>query len=277
MADLYIRELGAPPSEATERCLIVHGIMGSSQNWLGAARKLTQRFPDWSIQLLDLPGHGQSSVSDTAPRLPDITQRISQQLARDHWQPTILMGHSFGGKTMIELSKRYSETPLTLWLLDAPMNAGTLVTGTQTIETILSVVERLPRPEQRQSVTDALVDAGLSMGIAQWMNTNLKRTESGFEWKISPEFIRAALSDYLEREYWDYLTTRPDHHVLNCVLAGKATWWRGEVERSLRRLPNSRLHVLQRAGHWVHIDDLAGLVQCFDTVHQLGSRTGSST
>lgn len=177
---------------------------------------------------------------------------------------------------MIELSKIYAQQPLTLWLLDAPMNAGTLVTGTQTIETILSVVERLPKPDQRQAVTDALIDAGLSMGIAQWMNTNLQRTASGFEWKISPGFIRAALADYLERDYWNHLTVRPDHHVLNCVLAGKASWWRGEVERSLRRLPNSRLHVLQRSGHWVHIDDLAGLVQCFETVHQLGFNTDSS-
>ena len=46
---------------------------------------------------------------------------------------------------MIELSKTVCQLPLTVWLLDAPMNAGTLVTGTHTIENILSVVERLPK------------------------------------------------------------------------------------------------------------------------------------
>ena len=55
MTDLYIREMGATPSEASPRCLLVHGIMGSSQNWLGAARKLTNDFLDGPLGWLTCP------------------------------------------------------------------------------------------------------------------------------------------------------------------------------------------------------------------------------
>lgn len=268
MGSLYFREMGAPPADATHRCLIVHGIMGSSQNWLGAARTLLKRFPTWSIRLLDLPGHGESPNSSLDPALPAIAAHVYSVLEDDAWRPTILMGHSFGGKTMIELSMRYSEQPLDLWLLDAPMNADTLVTGTQTIEKILSVVERLPDPQSRQSVLEAFSEAGLEIGIGQWMNTNLRRLKTGFEWKVEPSFIRAALKDYLSRDYWFFLSSRPEHHELHSVLAGRSTWWRGEIERRLRKLPHSQLHMLHRAGHWVHIDDLSGLVQCFESVYR---------
>jgi esterase len=264
---LYFREIGTAPAEATHRCLIVHGIMGSSQNWLGAARALLSHFPTWSIRLLDLPGHGASPHAGIGPKLPDIAAHVKETLDSDGWRPTILMGHSFGGKTMIELSMRYPEQPLDLWLLDAPMNADTLVTGTQTIDKILSVVEGLRAPQSRQMVLDAFRSSGLDDGIGQWMNTNLRRLKTGFEWKIEPSFIRAALKDYLSRDYWSFLSHRPEHQMLHSVLAGRSTWWRGEVERRLRKLPCSQLHTLHRAGHWVHIDDLNGLVQCLKSVY----------
>ena len=264
---LYFREIGAAPAEATHHCLIVHGIMGSSQNWMGAARALLSHFPSWSIRLLDLPGHGTSSHVGIEPNLPDIAAQVKETLDSDGWRPTILMGHSFGGKTMIELSMRYPEQPLDLWLLDAPMNSDTLVTGTQTIESILSIVDGLPAPQSRQVVLDAFRSSGLDDGIGQWMNTNLRRVNPGFEWKIEPSFIRAALEDYLSRDYWSFLAQRPAHQRLHSVLAGRSTWWRGEVERQLRKLPNSQLHTLHRSGHWVHIDDLNGLVQCLQGVY----------
>ena len=275
MAPLYFREIGMPSGQAKHHCLIVHGIMGSSQNWLGAARKLVASFPDWSIRLLDLPGHGGSPSGDIRPELPEIAQRVYDTLEADQWRPTILMGHSFGGKTMIELSMRYQSDTLALWLLDAPMNADTLVTGTRTIETILSVVDRLPYPKTRQIVLDAFNEAGLEAGIGQWMNTNLRRTDNGFEWKVEPTFIRAALHDYLARDYWSFLSDRPVSHSLHCVLAGRSSWWRGEIERRLRKLPHTQLHILHRAGHWVHIDDLSGLVQCFESVYRSNSGANS--
>ena len=267
MTPLYFREMGASATHATHRCLIVHGIMGSSQNWLGAARTLIERFPTWSIRLLDLPGHGASAHEDGVPELPAIASRVYSTLEEDSWRPNILIGHSFGGKTMIELSMLYEPQQRDLWLLDAPMIADTLVSGTQTIETILSVVDGLPSPTSRQVVLDAFSAAGLDTGIGQWMNTNLRRVDSGFEWKIHTNFIRAALHDYLSRDYWSYLSNRSIHHTLHCVLAGRSSWWRGDNERRLRKLPRTHLHTLHRAGHWVHIDDLPGLVQCLESVH----------
>ena len=100
------------------------------------------------------------------------------------------------------------------------------------------MVDGLPSPTSRQVVLDAFCAAGLDTGIGQWMNTNLKRVQSGFEWKIDATFIRAALHDYLKRDYWSYLLNRSIDHTLHCVLAGRSSWWRGENERRLRKREN---------------------------------------
>ena len=266
---LYSRGIGPKDGSEVHRCLIVHGIMGSSQNWLGAARRLSALSPSWSFRVLDLPGHGQSSSTAQNPDLPSIAQKIFDTLNSESWRPTILVGHSFGGKTMIELSSLYSEAALDVWLLDAPMSSEITVTGLSTIDTILDVVESLPEPTSRTTVQEAFQSAGLPESIAQWMTTNLRRTVEGFTWKIDPRFVRRALKDYLARDYSAYLEDKPEAHRFHCVLAGRTNWWRGAEERRLRRLEGLTLHTLPRAGHWLHIDDLDGLLKCFRVVYDL--------
>ena len=269
MTRLHSRLIGASADMAQARCLIVHGIMGSSQNWLGAARRLAKVFPTWSFRLLDLPGHGESTAVGVTPDLPSIAQAVHHELMEQAWMPTVLVGHSFGGKTMLELSKLLPKSSLDVWLLDAPMTADVTVTGTDTIEQILQVVETIQAPSTRAEVLAAFVEAGLAEGIGQWMTTNLRRHESGFVWKIDPSFIRPALADYLNREYWSELENKLTPHRFHCVLAGKSRWWRGMTERRLRLADAVKLHQLPSSGHWVHIDDLDGLVNCFKNVYAL--------
>lgn len=241
--------------------------MGSSQNWLGATRQLRRHFPQWSFKLVDLPGHGDTPSGTFRPTLPDIANAIHGELNESDWVPSILVGHSFGGKTVLALSELYASTPLSLWLLDAPIGQDITVTGTSTIQQILKLVEENPQPKNREVVQEHFEDAGLAPSIGQWMTTNIRRTNHGFEWKIDPHFIRPALFDYLKRSYWHLIESRTAEHDFYFVLAGRSGWWRGDVERRLRKLSRVKLYPLSRSGHWVHIDDLEGLVNCFRRVY----------
>ena len=267
MDALHFRTFEPVEGEPEQRCLIVHGIMGSSQNWLGATRKLRALYPRWSFTLVDLPGHGDSSSSVSAPNLPAIARAIHTQLQADGWIPTMVVGHSFGGKTVMTLAQLYPRSALSIWLLDAPIDADVAITGVDTIHTILDVVESIPQPNSRSEVLATFSTAGLTASIAEWMTTNVRRTQQGFEWKIDPIFVRAALKDYLSRAYWSQLETPPAEHTFYLVLAGRGNWWRGNVERKLRKLTHARIFTLPRAGHWVHIDDLDGLIHCFQRIY----------
>ena len=267
MNQLHFRTFEPANGIVEHRCLIVHGIMGSSQNWLGATRKLRTLFPQWSFKLVDLPGHGDSNTHDATPELPAIAAQIYRHLESESWRPTLVVGHSFGGKTVTELSSNYHGHPLDIWLLDAPIDADVAVTGVGTIQSILDLVSSQPTPQNRESVFAMFQNAGLAESIGQWMTTNVRRTAAGFEWKIEPSFIRAALADYLSRSYWSKIETPQPMHHFYLVLAGRSGWWRGNVERRLRKLGHVRLFPLPKSGHWVHIDDLEGLVNCFQRVY----------
>ncbi len=267
MSALHFRTFDPKSGPVEQRCLIVHGIMGSSQNWLGATRRLRRLFPQWSFKLVDLPGHGDSSASVSEPDLPTIARTIHNDLEQVDWTPTVLVGHSFGGKTVLELSKTYHESPLSIWLLDAPIGADVTVTGSDTIRSILDVVDDIPKPTSREVVLTHFLEAGLPGSIGQWMTTNVRRLTDGFEWKISPNFVRSALVDYLERDYWSAVEDPNSAHRFYLVLAGRSDWWRGGIERRLRKLSQVQLFPLARSGHWVHIDDLEGLVNCFQRVY----------
>ena len=125
--------------------------MGSSQNWLAFVRQMRRVFPSWTFAAIDLPGHGETNAEICEPNLPSIAQSIFNSLAAFGWVPTILVGHSFGGKTVLQLSNHYSN-PLSIWLLDAPIGEQVSVTGIETIYGITKLVARHPHPKDRKEM-----------------------------------------------------------------------------------------------------------------------------
>lgn len=86
---LFFREEGQG-----DPVVILHGLYGSSDNWMGIARKLSGKFTVWCI---DHRNHGRS------PHSPEHTyQAMKNDLAEfieDHIPGQVsLLGHSMGGK-----------------------------------------------------------------------------------------------------------------------------------------------------------------------------------
>lgn len=94
--------------------VILHGLYGSSDNWLGIARKLAAR---WSVFVPDLRNHGHS------PHHPDHSyEAMKTDLAlflEEHGikQP-VLIGHSMGGKVAMYYAADYPENVKKLVVAD---------------------------------------------------------------------------------------------------------------------------------------------------------------
>lgn len=215
----------------------------------------------WAFAAVDLPGHGLSSSENCQPTLEGIADVISLSLNEKGWSPTMVVGHSFGGKTVLELSKKYASIEH-IWLLDAPVGAELTVTGVSTITKILSLIREITAPESREEVR-RIFEREFSASIAGWMTTNLRRDGMRWQWKLDPDFIERALSDYLRCDYWSLIESSDQNASFHHVLAGQGSWWRGSIERRLRSRQNNTVNVLPNAGHWLHVDDLPGLVACF--------------
>src|SRR5687768_8909394 len=110
-----VRAEGAEPS----RWLVVlHGILGSGDNWRLFARKLCQQAPGWGACLVDLRGHGQSQGAPPPHTLESAADDVLRLEAHLGLRVAAIAGHSFGGKVALTTLLRRSARVEHAFLLD---------------------------------------------------------------------------------------------------------------------------------------------------------------
>jgi pimeloyl-ACP methyl ester carboxylesterase len=108
-------------------------------------------------------------------------------------------------------------------------------------------------------MVDTLKSKGLSSGLIQWMTTNLKRTDVGYDWAFNLANATDMIEDYFE---WDAMplvqgTERPIHFVR----ADQNLHWSHDIIDDIQACaPLVQIHTLRNAGHWVHVDNPTGLL-----------------
>ncbi len=228
-------------------------------------RRLAKSYPDWRFVLIDLRGHGDShgligphTIESCADDLISLCSEIGHT-------PSLVIGHSFGGKVALAYGRRQPEALQAIWSLDSPPGVDTIASGIS-IDRVIDTARSAPTPlSHRLAAVPHFEEAGYDRSVASWMTTNLKRSGDGFVWRFDLDVIEELLNDYRQDSLWSFLED-PDRRVtVNFLLAGRTTWWRGPVQDRLMALDRSFVHELSEAGHWVHIDDPDGLVQALST------------
>ena len=96
--------------------IILHGLYGSSDNWVSVAKKISNKF---TVYLPDLRNHGNSphsEIHDYEALSDDIIEFAeARQLSR-----FFLAGHSMGGKTAVSVAVRKPELLMGLIVADIP-------------------------------------------------------------------------------------------------------------------------------------------------------------
>ena len=258
-----------PNPSATKLALVLHGALGSGQNFKGFIRKLQQHCPDYRFVLVDLRHHGDSSggpLPDTLRACAEDLVELGKHLGQE---PHVLIGHSFGGKVCIEYAHLDTPSLEQVWVLDS--NPGKQDVSHQSgheIERVIAAVRNVPLPMvNRKDVIDSLIESGLSSGIANWMTTNLRSIEGGYRWAFDLDRIDALLVDYFEIDQWEFLAkarTAPEFHM---VVAENSDRWNNNMREKLSSLDTSNnvyFHELKDSGHWVHVDNPEGLFEIFE-------------
>ena len=227
----------------------------------------------------------------------------------------IVVGHSWGGRIALEYGvvRSTSGNPLqSIWLLDTvPGQAHESVD-----QVIHAVTEILAKSKEnnnkklldRKELINLLTQTyNMDMGIAQWLASsyNNQTGDFGFDMKlvqdIKPEFANQDFIGLLriilqsnekrlaEAENEDSNTTPTTITKIHLVRGGKNKAWSVDILRQLEALVKEYpttfyMHVLPSAGHWVHVDDLPGLVDLFakhstttTTNHQQQQNTTATT
>ena len=181
---LFFREYGSG-----QPMIILHGLLGSSDNWLTQAKLFSSAYKVYTI---DQRNHGMSphdNQFDYQSMVEDLDEFIGDQGIVN----PILIGHSMGGKTVMNYAVMHPDKVEKLIVVDIAPRAYNLehyalVEGLHELQ-IDSLTSRNDA-DQRLSTSVAEPD------VRQFLLKNLQRkAEGGFSWKINLPIIREKLGN----------------------------------------------------------------------------------
>ncbi|XP_078441133.1 alpha/beta-Hydrolases superfamily protein [Wolffia australiana] len=268
---------------------ILHGLLGSARNWRSFARKLASSLADaspsgWRMVLVDLRNHGRSAGAsglDPPHDMVNTAMDLANLVKSQKWTwPDVVIGHSMGGKVALEFAKSCAggdygvsvALPKQLWVLDSV--PGEVVTENidGEVEGVLKILRSLPPwLPSRKWVVDHMVHHGFSKSLSEWIASNLKKEGEHLTWAFDLPAAIDMFNSYKEKCYWDLLEHPPAGLRVEIVCAENSDRWTPQVAARLDSLANrwqsdgivkgkTRVHVLPKSGHWVHVDNPNGLL-----------------
>lgn len=270
--------------------VLLHGILGSRKNWGSFARRLAQEFPTWQFLLVDLRCHGDSAlIKKTAPHtVASAALDVLKLVAQVRVTPRVLVGHSFGGKvalSMVEQAAKPLARPVRVWVLDAtPGKMCPGVDGEDHPAELISFLSKMPKQvSSKREIVEALVREGFSSDVAQWVVTNLRRSDSrdssssSFSWTFDLKGINDMYKSYEDTNLWKIVEDVPRGVHVNFLKAERSLhrWALEDIQRihaaeelAVEEGGGVEMHVLEDAGHWVHADNPDGLFRILSSSFQ---------
>jgi pimeloyl-ACP methyl ester carboxylesterase len=232
-------------SESLPALLILHGLLGSSDNWHSFGRRFGEHFRTIA---LDARNHGRSPHSDVF-NYRAMADDVGEFMTHHHISSASLMGHSMGGKTAALTALLYPELVDRLIVIDiAPRSYQ--AQHDQVLDALTSLDLNIFR--YRKDIDEALAVRIPEPPVRQFLMKNLVRDDSGcFHWKLNLEVI--------EKNYSQINEELPQDRQFH----GPALFIRGEKSEYIqmedlpligRIFPKAELVSIKNAGHWVHVD-----------------------
>lgn len=213
--------------------LIAHGLFGSGRNWGVIAKRLSDRF---HVICPDMRNHGASPWFETHTYF-DLANDLAELLT----EPTLVIGHSMGGKAAMVLALEYPEKVKGLIVADiAPVayshSQNHHINAMRNVD-LSKVVKRSEAGEHlHPEVRDFLLQS-LDIKEKRWrLNLDVLELEMpkivGFP-QISGTYARPSL--FLSGAQSDYV--RPEHR-----------------EKIKTLFPRAKFAKIPEAGHWLHAE-----------------------
>jgi esterase len=258
---LHFRKYGSGPD-----LIILHGLYGSSDNWITIARQLQDHYTIW---LPDLRNHGASPHQPTNT-YEEMTNDLYDFFKVHGIENAYLIGHSMGGKVAMRFAAENPEKVNRLMIIDiAPKN---YLIGTSTFKHIRQhemILELLENPDlskftSRKELDDFFASKIREESVRLFLLKNIHRTQAGlFEWKLNAVVLRNSFHSIVsetDAEWFEErrpITAYPVTFVrgLNSEYVGNDDW------KEIRKIyPEAKLVDFEGAGHWLHAEQPSKLV-----------------
>ncbi|GAB1487724.1 alpha/beta fold hydrolase [Opitutaceae bacterium] len=241
--------VGKPP------LIVLHGLLGSSRNWLTTGGDLAAEREVWA---LDLRNHGKSPHAAEMTYAAMVSDVLAWMDAHGLSQVE-LIGHSMGGKVSMLLACQHPERVSRLTVVDIAPRAYSSQAHraefTAMLELNLDTLQSRGEAELRFEARVA------DWAMRKFLVTNLDRTadSAGWRWQVNLPVLAEALP-VLEANP----LTSTDRYTgpVQVIAGGRSRYVRDEDHAAIRQhFPTAMITVIPEAGHNPHMETRAEFVR----------------
>lgn len=236
--------------------LILHGLWGASENWLPIAHLLEDRF---QVILPDIRNHGQSPHADEMNyevMSDDIIELIEDLRLPE---PPHIVGHSMGGKIVMALLLKRPDIVDKAIIVDiAPVSYSQRDGGSHNRIIDFMANFDFTRFTTREEVREAIQQHFKTERSQQLFLKNIKKTPSGFEWKINHRVLS---------QHFDEISgcpgklTHDKYEKEILFIKGEQSNLITGIDCLQEQFPAARIKEIPGCGHWIHSEQPEKLAQ----------------
>jgi esterase len=258
--ELFFRKYGEGPP-----LIILHGLYGSSDNWISLAKSLSDNF---EVYLPDQRNHGNSPHS-TQHDYPSMRDDLSYFMDSQNLDKAVLLGHSMGGKSAMHFAVQQPGRIESMIVIDiAPQaynseHSNHYTMHERILESLLGV--NFETVQNRKDIEIQLGRSIYSQKVRSFLLKNAERTDSGrYRWRINAEVIRSelpAILGGLKPEDYSGGKGITGFPVL-FIRGGKSDYISDEmIPGILSIFPVAEINTIPGAGHWLHVEQSSLLLK----------------
>ncbi len=231
--------------------IILHGLYGSSDNWVTIAKKLASEF---RVIIPDQRNHGRSFH---APEMnfEILTDDLYNFINELNLNKVHLLGHSMGGKVASNYIKRYPENVDKLIMVDvSPFNTKPSKKVIKFHQLVISILCELNLEDYRtrQELKKDLTDKLFSPPLVDFLMKNFYIATSGkFDSRINIQAIKENIDVILGDIDVDNIIL--NHAII--IKGGDSDYFKiNDFDNIRKKFPNIELAVIENTTHWLHAE-----------------------
>ncbi len=227
--------------------IILHGLFGSLDNWVTLGKKFGETH---HVYLVDQRNHGLSFHSEIF-NYDAMAEDLNSFMTEHHIESAILLGHSMGGKTVMNFATKNPKRVDKLIVADIgpkfyPVHHTTIIKAFYSID--------LNAIGNRKEADKQLASTIPEFGTRQFLLKNLQRTESGFKWKMNLDVIAKHIEEVGKASNQNASFDKP-----TLFIRGEKSDYILDEDLNLIHsiFTDSKVDTVSNAGHWLHAENPA--------------------
>lgn len=236
--------------------IILHGFLGMGDNWKSIAKSIAEW--GYEVHLVDQRNHGRSFHSEEFD-YGVMAEDVIAYCGHYNLEDIVLMGHSMGGKTAMNVSMIKPALVRKLIVVDIspkyyPSHHDDILKGLNSLD----FVELESRGQADKKLSYYVSD----FGVRQFLLKNLYWVEKG---KLGLRMNLKVLTEETE-QVGEPLPPRSQFDGDTLFIRGDRSEYiqSGDQDLILLHFPNAKVVTVSNAGHWVHAenpDEFLGVVK----------------